>query len=208
MSAKEITRLLLWIFVYAICGYFFLLFAGPYFGKGSVEERKTTEIGWLYVHLSFGFFALFLAPLQFIPAIRKRYPRFHRTTGKIYVTGATLASLMAFYLLSKYPLPASIPSLALLAFIWLFTTIIAYLFARRKNFLLHRQFMIRSYMCALAFVYLRLFDMTDGATGLLSFIKNAEARSTVIDWSWIFPLMITEFFLNWYPALKKLNPNK
>ena len=68
--------------------------------------------------------------------------------------------------------------------------------------------MIRSYVCALAFVYLRLFDMIDHSAGVLAFIKDDETRATVIDWTWIFPVFITEFFLQWYPSLKNLTLKK
>ena len=170
----------------------------------SLETRRQNEIGWLILHFAFGFFALFLAPLQFISNIRDKYPIYHRTAGKIYVVGAISASLMAFYLLSNYPLKGSIISLGLLDVIWLFTTVVAFLFARQKNFRLHRQFMTRSYLCALAFVYLRFFDKLNSITGALNFIADEDTREVVIDSMWIFLFLITEFFIQWYPNLKKL----
>jgi hypothetical protein len=54
------------------------------------------------------------------------------------------------------------------------------------------------------FVYLRLFDKIDHNTGALSFITNNETRITVIDWTWIFPFLITEFLIQWHPSIKKI----
>ena len=208
MTAKQPLRVILWLAIYAISAYFFAGFVAPYFGGGDpLEQRRISEIWWLAAHFIFGFFALFLAPLQFFPVIRAKYPRIHRTIGKIYIIGSVAASFVAFYLLSNYNFPGSIISLTFLDCIWLFTTIAAWLFAKSRQFTLHRQFMIRSYVCALAFVYLRLFDKIDHYTGMLNFIKDGETRATVIDWLWIFPVMITEFFLTWFPALKKLKKN-
>jgi hypothetical protein len=65
--------------------------------------------------------------------------------------------------------------------------------------------MIRSYVCAMAFVYLRLFEKIDRDTGVLSFITDAETRLTVIDWTWIFPFIVTEFLIQWHPGTQKLN---
>lgn len=208
MAPKEPVRSFLWLILYAVCTYFFVSFVAPYFGAGDpLEQRRLSEICWLAAHFIFGFFALFLAPLQFFPAIRAKYPRMHRTIGKIYIIGTVGASCLAFYLLSSYPFPGSLISLVFLDIIWLFTTILAWLFAKRQRFPAHRQFMIRSYVCALTFVYLRLFDKIDHYTGMLCFIKDEETRATVIDWLWIFPVMITEFFLTWFPDLKKLKRN-
>ena len=144
----KLPKTILWIILYATCAYFFISFIAPYFGwwDEKLDERRISESSWLIAHFTVGFFALFLAPFQFIPQIRNNYPRVHHTMGKIYVVGAIVSSLMAFYLLSNYPLPGSVPSLAFLNIIWLFTTVAAYLLAKRKIFKVHRQFMIRSYV--------------------------------------------------------------
>lgn len=206
MTAKTIRRASFWTIIYIISAYFFVTYVTPYFGNWNVslEPRKIAEIGWLIVHYSFGFFALFLAPFQFLPAIRSKYPYYHRTAGKIYIIGSIVSSLIVFYLLTNYPFPGSILSLGLLSFLWLYFTVIAWRLAKKRSFNLHKQFMTRSYVCAISFVYLRIIDKIDHNTGLLSFITNDETRITVIDWTWIFPFLITEFLIQWHPSIKKL----
>ena len=210
MKAKAIRRASFWTIIYIVCAYFFVTFVAPYFGNWNVslEPRKIAEIGWIIAHYSFGFFALFLAPFQFLPTIRSKYPYYHRTAGKIYIIGSIISSLLVFYLLTNYPLAGGIPSLGLLSFLWLCFTITAWWLAKKRSFNLHRQFMIRSYVCAMSFVYLRIIDRIDEYTGVLSFITDDETRKTVIDWTWIFPFLITECFIQWYPSIKKLTPKQ
>lgn len=205
---KQFGRSVLWLAVFISAGYFIVMNVPPILGIGNekLDDRRALERTWLIIHLSFGSLALLLGSLQFWPVIRSRYPAFHRTIGKLYIIFSITASLMAFYLLSNYPLPASIPSLLLLNTLWLFSTIIAYLFAMKKLFKFHRQFMIRSYVFALAFVFIRLLDKIDHYSGMFDFIKDKETRATFIDWAgWIVPAVITEFFLQWWPILKTLN---
>jgi uncharacterized membrane protein len=147
---------------------------------------------------------LFLAPLQFLPILRAKYPYYHLTAGKIYIIGSIVSSLIVFYLLTNYPFPGSVPSLGLLSCLWLYFTLMAWWLAKKRSFNLHRQFMIRSYVCAMAFVYLRLIDKLDHNTGMLSFIADDNTRITVIDWTWIFPFLITEFLIQWHPNIKKI----
>jgi uncharacterized membrane protein len=210
MTAKTIRRVSLWTIIYIVCAYFFVAYTIPYYGDwdNTLEPRRIGEIGWLILHFSFGFFALFLAPLQFLPTIRAKYPYYHRTAGKIYIIGSIISSLIVFYLLTNYPLPGGIPSLGLLSFLWLCFTITAWRLAKKRSFNLHRQFMTRSYICAMAFVYLRIIDKIDEYTGAFSFITDYETRKTVIDWTWIFPFLITEYFIQWYPGIKKLTPKQ
>lgn len=210
MTAKAIRRVSLWTIIYIVCAYFFVAYTTPYLGNWdkTLEPRRIAEIGWLILHFSFGFFALFLAPLQFLPVMRAKYPYYHRTAGKIYIIGSIISSLIVFYLLTNYPLPGGILSLGLLSFLWLCFTITAWWLAKKRSFNLHRQFMTRSYICAMSFVYLRIIDKIDEYTGALSFITDDETRKTVIDWTWIFPFLISECFIQWYPSIKKLTPKQ
>ena len=207
MTVTAIRRATFWTFIYMVSAYFFVVFVSPYFGNWNktLEPRKIAEIGWLVVHLGFGFVALFLAPFQFWPTIRAKYPLYHRTAGKLYIMGSIVSSLTVLYLLTNYPLPGSIPSLGLLSLLWLYFTLMAWWLAKQRRFIQHKQFMIRSYVCAMAFVYLRLFEKLDRDTGVLSFITDDATRLTVIDWTWIFPFIIAEFLMQWHPTTKKLN---
>lgn len=200
---KQIGTILFWTAVLTVSLGFFVNSVSDYF-TGDLEPRKVKEKWWLITHFSSALCILILGPLQFWPWFRNRYRKWHRLAGRLYIGCSLLSALMVFYLLSNYPLPGSIPSLGLLAIIWIFTTLAALRFALIKNFKLHKQFMIRSYVCGLAFVFIRLLPRINKFTGIFSFMENEEVRFTVYEWiCWVYPLMVTEFLLVWYPSLKK-----
>jgi uncharacterized membrane protein len=173
---------------------------------GDISPRQAAEKWWLVAHFIGAGCTLILGPLQFWPWFRNRFRKWHRLAGKIFIGGSILAAITVFYLLSNYTLPGSIPSLGMLAVIWLFVTIAAYWFATKKNFKLHKQFMIRSYVCALAFLFIRLLPDINEWTGIFNFIEEGPTRmrSTVFEWiCWVYPLVITEFLLVWWPSIRK-----
>lgn len=198
---KKILTILLWTIVVLIGALFYFENIADYF-TGELSPRKAAERWWLVAHFVGAGCTLFLGPLQFIPAFRNRFRAWHRIAGKFYIGGSILSALMAFYLLSNYPLPGSILSLGLLAVIWLFTTCAAFWFALKKDFKQHRHFMIRSYICGLAFIFIRILPIINDYTGIFNFMKDEDMIFTVYEWiCWIYPLMITEFLLVWWPAV-------
>lgn len=188
-------------FVIIISAYLYLRDTSIYIAGNDNEfsDIRKRYKWWIIAHFGFAAATLFIGPLQFIPAIRNRFLKFHRLTGKIYILGSTLAALTVFVLLATtYTLPGAIPSLGFLAIIWLFTTLAAYYFIRKKRITLHKEFMIRSYVCGLAFVFIRILPEINGITGIFNFIEDDHMRRTVYEWvCWVYPLMITEFWLVW-----------
>lgn len=206
--SKQLFTILGWIVILGISLYFYVESIAPYL-DGSLGPRKESEKWWLIAHFAGATCTLVLGPLQFWPYLRNRYRRWHRLAGKFYIAGSIISALMVFYLLTNYPLTGSIPSLGLLAVIWLFTTIAAYYFAVKKKFILHRDFMIRSYVCGFAFVFIRLLPIINSYTGIFNFIEDEEMQGTVYEWiCWVYPLMVTEFILVWWPAVRKSSSSR
>ena len=56
-----------------------------------IRESFTDRYVPLYIHIAFSAFALVAGPLQFLPAVRQRWPRLHRVTGRIYIVGGVFA---------------------------------------------------------------------------------------------------------------------
>lgn len=172
------------------------------------DESEFSEIRlkykwWIISHFGFAAFTLFLGPIQFIPQIRNRYIKFHRLAGKLYIGGSIISAITVYVLLATtYTLPGAIPSLGFLALIWLFTTLAAYAFIKKKNIRRHQEFMIRSYVCGLAFVFIRLLPEINGVIGIFNFIEDDEMRRTVYEWiCWVYPLMMVEFWIVWRKQL-------
>ncbi len=199
---KKILVIVFWSVLLAISTYFYFENVLPYFT--STDDESVTNRQWVkIIHFAAAACTLFLGPLQFWPIVRNRFKKWHRIAGKVYIGGSIVSALLVFYLLADYQLPGAVPSLGFLALIWLFTIVAAYWFAIRKNFKLHRQFMIRSYVCALAFVFIRLLPVINNNTGIFNFIGGEEMRGTVYEWiCWVYPLIFTEFLLVWWPSIK------
>lgn len=82
--------------------------------------------------------------------------------------------------------------LAFLAVAWLTTATMAFLAVRRRNFVQHRQWMIRSYVVTFAFVSYRLVDDVMDFYGFAS----SEGRDAMLAWMcWAVPLLLTEVVL-------------
>lgn len=208
MSRKRTNRIwsiLILITVVALSTYYYQRDTSYYmFGDESeFSEIRLRFKWWIIAHFSFAAFTLFLGPLQFIPQIRSKYPKLHRISGRFYIVGSIFSALTVYVLLATtYTLPGAILSLGLLAAIWLFTTIAAYKFIRKRNVARHKEFMLRSYVCGLAFVFIRLLPEINDATGLFNFIEDDVMRRTVYEWiCWVYPLMLVEFWLVWRKQL-------
>ena len=82
-------------------------------------------------------------------------------------------------------------------------------FEIKKNFKLHKQFMLRSYVCGLAFLLIRLLPLITEYTGIFSLMKNDEVQFKVYEWiCWVYPLMLTEFISVWWPSFLKIRASK
>jgi len=192
----------------AVSSYYFFRDIQVYLtgNQSEFSEIRLRYRWWIISHFSFASLTLFLGPLQFVPQIRNNYLRFHRLSGKLYIIGSIISALTVYVLLvTTYSLPGAIPSLGLLATIWLFTTISAYVAIKRKNVQRHKEFMIRSYVCGLAFVFIRLLPEINSVTGIFEFIEDDHLRRTVYEWvCWVYPLIFLEFWLVWRKQLLKL----
>jgi Predicted membrane protein (DUF2306) len=82
-----------------------------------------------------------------------------------------------------------------LAVAWTITTGVAYIAIRRRLFELHREWMIRSYVVTLAFVFFRLFDEVAGRLGVGGPVERLEAAAWL---GWAVPLLIAEPILQWH----------
>jgi uncharacterized membrane protein len=161
--------------------------------------------GWraalLAVHAGAALPVLAIAPFQFSARLRGRCPRVHRWMGRLFLGGAIVAAVSAITLGITIDMPGIRISLTLLGTTLLFCAISAWLCARAGDFAAHRKFAIRTFALAFAFVWIRLVGATADTT--LAFIEDAEHRSINLEWmSLVVPLLITETWLTWVPALR------
>lgn len=158
---------------------------------------------WIIMHMVGGTFALLLGPIQFWPIIRKRYIKFHRINGKIYMAGIVLIGISAGRLsLISTCIPCRI-SLFLLTLFAVVTTWFAWLAIKNRNIKVHRQMMARSYICVLAFVLVRVDDIFS-LNFLFGQIEDPTFRRVVNEYFFSFvPLLIAEMVMVWWPQVKR-----
>jgi uncharacterized membrane protein len=164
---------------------------------------------WFSLHIATAVPIILIGPLQFWDWFRKRYMKWHRLLGKIYVIGALFGGITALYLAITIQFPESVIPLTLSSALWLLTTASAWITIKRKNVQAHRLFMIRSYTLALSFIFVRILNDLVEKHNFLSFIPNSEVKAATYEWgSWVVPLLVVEFFFAWLPSIRQMKVKK
>jgi predicted membrane protein DUF2306 len=124
---------------------------------------------WLLPHGIAGACVLILAPMQFSERLRTRFTTLHRATGGIYVASALFLAPLGVYIqyldeaqgaARSFTIAAAVDAALLMT-----TTTIGLVFALKRMFTQHRQWMIRSYAVALTFLEIRFILGISPLTG-------------------------------------------
>ncbi len=152
----------------------------------------------LTVHIVFGLIAILIGPFQFFPSIRKRQPHIHRMTGKIYLLSVLIAAFAATILainhniIDQHRIVFGTGLLGLAA-AWFLTSGMAFWAIKNRNFLQHREWMVKSYVVTCGFTTFRIFAVTLNSYFQLDYNKE---MSGIMAWAcWSVPLLATEIFL-------------
>lgn len=174
---RPATRLRAKYFLFGLIGlmYAYVLWKNESFLINASDPEWThiqTFKWWLLPHGLTAACALFLGPLQFSDRLRQKYAKAHRVLGRIYVAGVCVGAPLGIYI--QYfeermggPRSFTIAGAADAA-VWIFATCMAMFFILRGQVQQHRQWMTRSFACALIFLEVRLI------LGLTGWEKNAE----------------------------------
>lgn len=195
-------------FVFA-CGilyasYLLLLLSLPYLDmRRGIDFLKTKQLiyhikHWrisFYVHVFTSILIITSGLLQFSKTILANYPKIHRVSGFIYllttlVISGPAALVMSFYANGGYPAQTSF---VLLSISWLWSTFLAYYFVRKKQYLQHGKWMLRSYALTLSAVSLRLYSYLFDVFHLR---LNPVDLYIILSWaSWIPNLVLAEILI-------------
>ena len=110
---------------------------------------------WLAPHILASATALVIGPLQFSSTLRMQSKILHRWLGRIYVTAAIIASILALYIVLTFEEPFNRWVMGSMAALWLITTLFAWIAARNRSFVQHRLWVYRSYGLTFTFVTTR-----------------------------------------------------
>jgi uncharacterized membrane protein len=144
----------------------------------------------LIPHTVSGFLALLIGPMQFSSRVRRRYPKFHRLLGRIYVISVFAGAPTGIALAAGRP---GMPGTCMQAAAWMTCTAAAFIAARNRRIDQHRQWMVRSYAVTFTFVSSRVLNLwpvywshlgdTLSAVGVIAFTLAS--------------LLIADLGLNW-----------
>lgn len=176
---------------YAIWAYG-LLPLGKLVGPEMRANFEAHRIG-IYTHVFAATIALVLGPFQFYERLRRRYPRLHRMSGRIYLgVGVGLGGLAALYMSTfAYGGLVAKSGFATLALAWLYTGLQAYRAIRRGAIAEHRRWIVRNFALTLAAVTLRILLPVSGISG----IPFATAYPAIAWLCWVPNLLLAEWML-------------
>ncbi|HTH31763.1 MAG TPA: DUF2306 domain-containing protein [Lacibacter sp.] len=203
-TLRSAALIALWSFIILLSLYFFLDNVVAYFygyrSRMFGDSLFHNQL-WVVMHMGGGTMTLLLGPMQFWPFIRKRFVAFHRLSGKIYMLGIGLIGISAGRLsLISSCVPCRI-SLFLLTVFAVLSTWFAWRAIKSRNIKTHRQMMVRSYICVLAFVAVRIDDVFP-LDFLFGTIEDPTFRRVVNEYFFSFaPLVFAEIFITWWPSV-------
>jgi len=145
----------------------------------------------LIPHTISGVLALLAGPLQFSSRLRERHLRFHRTLGRVYVIAVLIGSFTGIALASGRP---GLPGTSMQAAAWIVCTIAAFITARNRQFVQHRQWMARSYAVTFTFVSSRVLNLWPR---YWSHLGDTFAAAGVIAFT-LASLLLVDLGLNWH----------
>jgi len=154
--------------------------------------------GLLIPHTLAGIFALLIGPINFSSRIRQRHLKFHRVLGRIYVISVFIGAATGIALAAGRP---GFPGTCGQAAAWVVCTCAAFITARNRHIVQHRQWMARSYAVTFTFVSSRVLNLwprywshlgdTLSAVGVIAF--------TLVS------LLIVDLGLNWHELTTRRN---
>lgn len=147
-----------------------------------------TRREWLWTHIGGGVLTVLLGALQFVPRLRRSYPRLHRWTGRIFLLGMLVACVGAVGLILTSPAPGSIrTAFGSTALAWLVTAFMGYRAIRRGRVDAHRRWMIGCYLVTLAPITFRAMIRIPG---MMEIATPMVMIPTLLWLSWAAPLLV------------------
>jgi hypothetical protein len=147
-----------------------------------------------FTHVFTSMLVLIAGFSQFSSSLLQKKPRLHRSLGYIYVINILFITGPAGLIMSFYANGGIIARIAfvLLSLLWILFTAIALYKAVKKDFVAHKQFMIRSYALTLSAISLRSWKVV-----IATFTNMAPMdRYRLIAWlGWGLNLLIAEIII-------------
>ncbi len=148
----------------------------------------------IYTHAFASIVALTLGPFQFSTRIRQAHTNIHRWLGRAYLAVGVLVGGLSGLYMSRYAFGGLVAQLgfAVLAVLWLYTGLRAYLAIRRGAIVEHRKWMVRNLSLTFAAVMLRLYVPASVVAG-----ADFAVAYPIIAWlCWVPNLVVAELLFS------------
>lgn len=148
----------------------------------------------IYAHIFASSLALIIGPFQFSSYLREQYPQIHRWLGRLYLGFGILIGGLAGLYMAFFAFGGVVAKLGfgVLAVLWLYTGVRAYLAIRQGAIAEHKKWMIRNFALTFAAVMLRIYLPLSLAAGI-----EFEHAYPIIAWlCWIPNLIFVEWRYN------------
>jgi uncharacterized membrane protein YozB (DUF420 family) len=173
------------------------MIAWPVLSLSNVS-RHQNHFPWVFFHMAGGTIMLFLGLSNLYIGSTGKYFSYHRLIGRIYLIGGSIGALVALgiTLSTAHKSESSgiftnmTVSLVTLGVAWLVSAGMGFRAVRNGRYDTHREWMVRSYVLAWSFVFCRIASRVPAVSDL----GGGEA---FIWLSWVAPLLICEFALQW-----------
>lgn len=184
--------LVIWAVIQGLFSSHYLFFDPGNYSFVQQREAYAASSASILTHIGLGIIALMIGPVQFFQGLRKRHPKLHRVCGYVYFSAVLLGGVSALIFAPEaFGGVSNTAAFSLLALLWVGCTIKAVTCARRGQFAVHRQWMMRSYALTFAAATLRLQLGLLIALGL-----SFEQAYLIVPWSsWIVNLILLEWWL-------------
>ena len=166
-------------------------YSHPDFSHGYLLGKKDFFDGifkyGLYAHIIGTPVAILIGTIQIFFRFEKKYPKLHRSAGKIYVATVLLLAAPGGFIMAFSAIGGQLSELCflLLAMLWMYFTYQAYATAKKKNFTEHKKHMTRSFLLMLSAINLRI----------LAFVFNHFLAYDSVQ------MYIWAAWLSWVPSL-------
>jgi hypothetical protein len=147
-----------------------------------------------YLHITSSLWVMGLGVLQFVPFVMRRFVRFHRISGFVYLVSVLVLAAPSGLVLAAYAnggLTTRV-GFSLQCVVWWVVTLLAWVAIAKRQYVQHSEMMLRSYAVTLAAMSLRTqsYFMV-----YVLYTRPIETYQTVTWLSWVGNLLLIETFI-------------
>ena len=194
VSGRAIFKPALWISLGLITLFVFItseiFLAADYPMYHKYRLQVIADRHFLIPHTICGTVALLAGPVQFSSRLRQRYLKLHRLLGRMYVFSVFVGAFTGIALAAGRP---GLPGTSMQAAAWIVCTTAAFITARNRQIVQHRQWMARSYAVTFTFVSSRVLNLWPR---YWSHLGDSFAAVGVIAFT-LASLLLVDLGLNW-----------